>query len=155
MNKPTHAAIAAMAVFALAACQAHAEKTATPKPDRATQCQQFATSQFKPQLAVSGTSFTSTYNDITGFCTVKVENKTPGSVFSSRISTNEFDPSRTTIHFETTTEPVRIQWQQAPRPHHLLCKSVTAGRDGKLVCDPYHQTEDDFFTPFMPFDSDF
>lgn len=153
-TKHTRLTAAVITVLALTACQAQAEKASSAKPDPTAQCQQFANSQLKGQQTVSGTTISSSYNAVTGFCTVKVENKTPGSNFYSQVSTNTFAPS-STLTVQTNPEPVHIIWKEEPAPRHLVCKTVTKLKNGQLACDPYHPRRDDFFAPFFTEDSDF
>lgn len=156
MNTPTHlAGLGAVAILTLAACSANADKAQPSKSSaeltRAAQCEQFAEKQFRQQKAVSGTTIQSSYDEKTGFCTVAVENTTPGNTYSSRIRTNVFDPSSTMLNIETSFRPMRVEWRETPIPQRLICADVQKTKDGKLVCDPYKPSPDDIFSPFVFF----
>lgn len=138
---PLTVLLAAAITSACAQEKPTSSRPATPTaPER---CRHFAEVQFRNSgvASVSGTSYTSTYNATTGFCTVEISNKTSSGNFSSRISTNTFDdPSATNLHFssessQTYLQPAAIKWQQPPQ--RLLCSKVTTTADGKQLCTPY------------------
>lgn len=160
MNTLSRTALAGtIAILTLTACQANAKSATTGKASeqltRATQCEQFGDRQFRQQKAVSGTTVQSTYDEKTGFCTVVAQNKTPGNTYSSRIRTNMFDPSSTSVSFETNVQPLPVQGRETPIPQRLICTSVQKTKDGKLVCDPYKPSPDDMFSPFTMFNDAF
>jgi hypothetical protein len=119
--------------------------------DRQAQCKSFGEAQLKAvdMGAVSGTTVSTSYDDKSGFCTVDIMNKTPGSVFSSRVATNDFSVSPTFVQMRTfrTTVPVQVVRYEAPT--RLLCANVVKQKDGKLLCEPAKVVADPFFQPFF------
>lgn len=143
--------IAVGLVSLTAAIYAQAKSNADNKnqPFRQVQCKSYAEAQFKAvqPTDVSGTTFQYHYDEKSGFCTVEVENKTPGNHFVSRMSTNVLDSSPTRLIFRQTVEPVKIVWK--PAPQRLICDEVKPQKNGRLLCTPTRP--ENLPDPFWPF----
>jgi hypothetical protein len=147
--KRLYAVLAAVGLLSLTAVAcAQSKPPAKTAEDRSSKCKSYAEAQFKAiqPANVSGTTFQYNYDGKTGFCTVDVENKTPGNHFASRMSTNVLDSSPTQVIFRQVEAPVQIVWK--PAPTRLVCDEVKPQKDGKLLCTPTKQQDIDPFWPF-------
>lgn len=135
-------------VAAGAAAWAATPSPTTPQTSRAELCKRYADAQLKATGTdtPSGTTVTSSYDGKSGFCTVEINNNTPGHTFSGRMMTNTLDASPTTVRIQTFAEPVKIRYVEPPK--RLLCSKVEKQKNGTLTCTPYKPGPNALFSPF-------
>ncbi len=137
-----------------------AEAQTRPLSAKARLCEQFAQAQLqKAGISANGQMLASSkYDEASGFCTARIQQKPEKGQDSegtaTYIRTNQFDPSSTVP--QNRTPPRTAEWGADALPNTTVtCKQNIPQPDGTTLCIPAETRNSDILKPTFHLDKGF